>query len=1137
MSYRFIIGSAGSGKTRTAFWECINGDLHNRYIIIVPEQSTMITQKQIVDMHPNHATTNIDVQSFNRLAYRIFQEMGMEHPEAIDDISKALIVKRVALARKQDLRNYKNLLNKSGFISELKSIISEFYQYGIRTTDLHAALQQDLRPHLRDKLHDTSLIYEGFQDFIREKFITTEEILDLLCKVLPNSAILKDAYIVLDGFTGFTPIQLRIIEVFLMHARQVTITMNCDSLEEAYAAINDSDLFLLSKKAIQKITKLASMHRILHLDDIFLQREGGNAALNHLERHFLRFDAFLPVSCEEAIRITRLSGMDEEIRFVTSNILRLVQSGMRYKEIAIVTRDLGHYKEALVQRMQKLGIPLFVDESISIANNPLIEFIRFALRLCSEALCAEHVLQYLKVRPDTDEERVWAMELYFKACGMHSKKKLLSDWYYVPKELEGVDLPDLMMLRDEVLEETQALAKAFSHKNIHAGEVVNALSALLESFSFEERMLAMSKEFGADAKKSREYADIYAQTQSVLLRIAEILKDEELEKADFLEIFESGVAEIRVGMIPASIDKIVLGDLIRTRLGDIKALFILGANEGTLISAKSQNAILNDKDKEVLGQMGISLSTTILEDIFIQRYYLYLMFTKATQNVFITYAGRDRAGNALKEASVVAQVKRLYTDLDIEYAEGIGEIYSKEEAKERLILAMRDFCGEEAQIRELLPYVDMVDMLIAAATYRYSDSKLSKEAANLLYGMEIIAGATRLEQFVDCPYKHFLRYGLGIKEEAEYRLENMDIGTLAHGIIEKCFVLAKREKMDIIHMSDAKVDALVKRCLELSKMEDEKGIFEESFKNKYMVERIANMAKRIVKVLQIQLAAGEFRPEYFEKAFLAKDDLHSLQFFLGEDRKLLLTGKIDRVDIANWEDRILLKIIDYKTGSTKWETDLAFYGKQLQLILYLSAMKEFLQATNQKEIVPAAFFYMRLDDPMIDVNGILGEMPDEALQQFVEQELVKTLRPSGVVQANVNIIKMLDKGIEEKSSIIPVTLKNGSIADSGSSVASGENIRRLEEFVRKKVVKIGREMMDGRISVLPGKRKEHTACTYCPYLSVCGFDKKTKGYRYKNMPSLKNADAWEKIISDAMDDTEETEDESLLGKEQTDAME
>lgn len=1121
MSYKFIIGSAGSGKTRKAFEECIFGEKEKRYLILVPEQSTMITQKQIVDMHPNHATTNIDVLSFNRLAYRIFQELGIEHPDVIDDIAKALIVKRVALAKKEDLQNYKKILDKPGFISEMKSIISEFYQYGITPDELMETLPQIQRAHLKTKLSETALIYRGFQDFIEEKFITTEEVLDLLCRVLPDSKILQQAYVVLDGFTGFTPIQLRIIEIFLMQAKEVTITMNCDSLQEAYAHIDVSDLFYLSKSAIQKITELAVKQNVKHDEDIWVERHSDIPALQHLERHFLRFDRFRPISCEERISITRLQDMDEEIRFVTSKILQLVQEGIRYREIAIVCRDLSNYKDGLTQRLEKLGVPVFVDETIEIINNPLIAFIQSVLSLASQPLTDVNLLMYLKNRPDTDEDLIWQLELYLNACGIRYEKKLLSHWRYIPKELSGIDLAKLMEFRDVILEEIRPLRETFA-KTVQAERVVPALTDLMEYFSFRERLEKMAKIFSqkeeSNAKKKvREYANIYEQVEHVLWNISEILKDEDMDKTDILQIFASGVSEIRVGLIPASIDNVVFGDLIRTRLGEVKVLFIVGANEGTLISTKSQNAILTDRDKEELSDLGVVLSSTMKEDIFIQRYYLYLMFTKAREKLFITFAGRNHAQNALKEANVLSQLKKLYTDLDVVYMDSIHEVYSTLEAKECLVQALRESEQKEEDIKKWLPYVVEAAALMDAAAYQYVDGRISKEAADLLYGMELIASATRLEQFVDCPYKHFLRYGLGVKEEAEYHFQSMDIGTLAHSIIEKCFVLCKKEEQEIITLSESQRSALVDRCVEMSLLEDEKGITTENFKNQHLVQRIASMVKRMLSVLCIQLEKGEFKPEYFEKTFRVKDGLSTLSFDLDGEHRLLLTGAIDRVDLLESEEQILLKIIDYKTGSTKWETDLTYYGKQLQLVLYLSAMKEVLKAKEHKDVIPAAFLYMHLADPLIDVSGIDVDLDDAKLREWVQDEMVSTLKPSGVVNANPKIIQALDATIEKKSSVIPVTLKDGNIVESSSSVASRERIEKLEQFVKRKILEIGKQMVDGDVSISPGNRKGKIACTYCPYYSICGFDKKTKGFRYRNMPSLSNAKAWELMAEEDED--------------------
>lgn len=1123
MAYRFILGGSGSGKTHWVFTNCIKESLQNpkrKYMIIVPEQYTLQTQKDMIALHPYHATTQIDVISFNRLAHKVFYECGIHHPQVLDDIGKTLILKKIALENRSKLKTWKHQLGKSGFIESLKSLISELYQYGLKEEKLEEVLKEKLPANLHSKLEDTQLLIQCFKKYIQERFITTEEILDILCKNIYKSQKIKNSYIIIDGFTGFTPIQFRILENLLIYAKNVEITVIVSDKREAYSKLQETDLFLMGKTFIKKIDEIAQKNAVLHQEDIECKiqyRFQNSYALAHLERYFLRFGFFRKIPVENTIEIIRANDIQEEIRFVTSQILRMVQKeGIRYRDIAIITGDLERYKEMISNRLYYLEIPYHIDDNISLEQNPLMEYIRAALRVVIEGYSYEAVMMYLKsnLKP-RNQKLVWQLDLYMIESGIKSKKKFLREWTYLPKSLKGIDLADLMVLRDEIVEELAELEKSISNKKRYAGEIIQALQGLLERISAKERLQEMAETFAKDSTqqmRAREYMDVYEQLQELFVQMREVLEKEELGKREFLELLESGVSQLQVGMIPTYIDKIVVGDILRTRLSDIKVLFIMGANDGTLIRAKSSGAIFNDREKEKIKKFGLELSATIKEDIFIQRFYLYLACTRASKKLILSFPGMDSSGNALKESNLLHQICRLYQDLEILPVKQ-GEIYSVYEAKERLIAALRQMALgiEDEMLFQTLYYVKQADFLIEASHFIYQEKGLGKEIAKELFGKEILASATRLEQYVDCPYKHFLRYGLELHEVRAYGFENIDIGNLAHSMVEKVFVLAKKREQNIADMSDQERDILVEECIQAVLLEDEKGVYGDSYKNQYLVKRVIAMTKRILWVLAKQLEKGDFIPYALEKIFDSKEARESLGINLEDNMVMKLSGKIDRVDICQTKDRVLVKVIDYKTGNTKWEPDLTYYGKQMQLVLYLSAMEEILKGEEKgKEILPAAMFYIHMDDPLMDGSGLEG-LEQKALKEKVDAMILKALKPSGLVNTDLSIIQHLDKSIEKASDVIPVALKNGEIASRGSSVASTERFRILQKYVQVKAKEIGERIIRGEIGIMPSNRLGKIACEYCPYLSVCGFDKKTEGFAYRNWKKLDTKEVWEKM--------------------------
>ena len=206
MALQFILGPAGSGKSRYIYEEMIRESLEHtnrQYLLLVPEQYTMETQRELILLHPRHGLTNIDVVSFNRLAYRVFEDLTVELLTVLDDMGKSMILRKVAGEKKRELHYYQRHLGQAGFVNQLKSLISEMYQYGVTPETLKELTGTAGGPILKEKLRDFGVLYESFQEYIKDRFTTAEEVLDICCRELPRWEKLSSCSIYLDSYTGF----------------------------------------------------------------------------------------------------------------------------------------------------------------------------------------------------------------------------------------------------------------------------------------------------------------------------------------------------------------------------------------------------------------------------------------------------------------------------------------------------------------------------------------------------------------------------------------------------------------------------------------------------------------------------------------------------------------------------------------------------------------------------------------------------------------------------------------------------------------------------------------------------------------------------------------------------------------------
>lgn len=467
MSLQFILGGSGSGKTYRLYTELIRMSIEDpdtRYIAIVPEQFTMQTQKEIVTLHPRHGVMNIDIVSFNRLAYRIFEELAIENPQVLDDMGKSMVLRKVAAGKKKELVLYKEHLSKNGFISQLKSMLSEMYQYGITPDMLKEELPQSMSPMLKQKLFDISVMYQGFKDYIKDKYITTEEILDVFCRVLPQSELIKNSVITLDGYTGFTPVQYRILGLFLRFCKKVIVTVTIDPQENMSRRTGIQELFYMSRQMIWKLNDLAEEENAVREKDILIMehpavrfRQAGENMenpLDFLEQNLYRYKGKVSKDFT-SIRLVKALNPSEEILFVIHSMEEAIRTrGLRYRDMAVITGDLGSYANEIIHQFQVNGIPFFLDDKKSILKNPMVELIRAATQMIQKDFTYESVFRYVRtalIVSDEEKEKTDRLENYVIAMGIRGFKRWDSTWEGWYRGAKELNLEELNEFRERII--------------------------------------------------------------------------------------------------------------------------------------------------------------------------------------------------------------------------------------------------------------------------------------------------------------------------------------------------------------------------------------------------------------------------------------------------------------------------------------------------------------------------------------------------------------------------------------------------------------------------------------------------------------------------------------------------------------
>lgn len=1128
MSLRFCFGPSGSGKSHRIYEEIMQRaaeEPSRNFLIIVPDQFTMQTQKDLVMRSDRDGILNIDVLSFGRLSHRILEEVGTKEMPVLDDTGKSLVLQKVAADLKEQLPAMGSLLHKQGYIHEVKSAISEFMQYGISTQDMDKLITSaQKRGALAMKLKDLKTLYRGFQDYIRDHFITTEETLDVLRRSLSKSKILKGSVVVFDGFTGFTPIQNRLIQELMRVCAETIVTVTIGVGEDPYKMDGEQKLFHLSKKTVADLEKLAAEAEVERGEDLFVKggpnRFAKAPALHYLEQNLFRYQYEPYAGEQQEIHMFEALSPREEVHQTALYIRHLIrEQGMTYRDIAVVIGDLEGYASYVETEFGQLEIPCFLDRTRGIVLNPMIEYIKSALQLYIKDFSYDTVFHFLRSgMADISREEIDELENYVIRTGARGYRTYSRLFTRRTEELQGnaegseqaeeKTMERLNRIRQQFMDAVEILHMGSREK---AGDYVSHLYDFLEQNQVQQKLLNYQQQFEkeGDLSRAREYAQIYRLVMDLLDQVYELLGEEEISRQEFADILEAGFGEITVGTIPQNVDRIVVGDMERTRLKQVKVLFFLGVNDGNIPKNASKGGIISDMDREFLIESGTEMAPSPRQQMYIQRLYLYLNMTKPSEQLYLSYAKVNSEGKGIRPSYLIDTVRKLFPAMSVEYPQNrsrLEQIEGRQEGARYLAEELREYADGTLREEERQDFYLMYrayeadaagrDLLTRAAFRRYRESGLSRIVARALYGQQLENSVSRLETYAACAFRHFLQYGLSLQEREEFGFEASDMGTVYHAVLENFAGKLAESNLTWWDFTEDFAAKAVKESVEAYAATYGETVLYSSARNEYAITRMSRILTRTVLTLQKHLKQGSFQPDDYELSFRFAEDLDSIHVDLSEDEKMHLQGRIDRIDVSEDAEHVYVKVIDYKSGNRKFDLAALYYGLQLQLVVYMNAAMEMESRKHpDKEIVPAALLYYHIDDPTI-------ETPVELTDEQINEQILAKLRMNGVVNSDPEVVERLDRYMQDKSVVIPVEKKKDGSFSARSGVLSREEMQLISSYVDAKIRSIGREILDGKIAANPYEKGNEEACTYCAYKKVCGFDGSIPGYEKRQLEDL-----------------------------------
>ena len=1127
MSLQFIFGNSGSGKSHCLYQNIIEQSIRHpekNYLVLVPEQFTMQTQKDLCLMHPRGGIMNIDVLSFGRLAHRVFEEVGQDNRTVLDDEGKNLILRKIAGNYEDELTVLKGNLKKQGYISEVKSVISEFTQYGVdfeRLDEFMDSISPD--SYLYYKLKDIRKVYEGFEDYLSEKYITKEEMLDVLSDAVPRSNILKGSIVAMDGFTGFTPVQDRLLGELLKVCDKVMITVEMDEREDPFVYRHPYQLFALSKQMVTSLVKIARDTKTEMEDPVYLyqkppKRFEHNAELAFLESELFRYSGKQYRQKDEpgkdgpegkqngyagAVSLHEARNPRAEAQYVAEGIRYLVrEKGYRYRDIAVITADMNVYADALEKACGLFDIPVFMDHKKSILLNAFVEYLRSLLAMAEENFTYDSVFRFLRTGlcGFTDEE-VDRMENYCLALGIKGYKKWQQAWVRQTSEAGEAELQELNHLRVRFVEKIQNLVFVLKQRKKTVRDVTLAVYEFISEEKMQEQLSEMEQKFQekGELALAKEYAQIYRIVLELFDKFVELLGDEQISLKEYCDLLDAGLEEAKVGVIPPSLDQVVIGDVERTRIKNIKALFFVGANDTLLPGNASARGILSERDREQFLKGNIALSPGPKEEAYIQKFYLYMNLTKPSEYLYLSWSKVSGDGKSLRPAYLISDIRRLFPGLrtvDEEKRAMAETELTRKTGILKVAEGIRDRrSGVDGDWKELYTWFwrddkskETLEEILDAGFLRREYPELGPERAKQLYPDPDRVSVTRMEQFASCAYAHFLSYGLRLSDRAEYSFEAMDLGNIAHQSLERFSRKADREKMRWEDLPEELRDELIDESVEESVIDYGNTVLFSSARNEYMIARIKRLIRRSVWALTKQLEKGDFVPGGYEMKFGS--------------------GKIDRIDICEDDEGVYVKVTDYKTGMKSFDITALYHGLQMQLPVYLNAaLAVEKRKYPDKEIIPAGIFYYRIQDPVVD---------RKESDEDVEKSILKELRLDGLVNGDEKVISHLERNLIGSSLLIPVGRNKDGTLSKNSRALPGDTFRAVLKYAQEKEKKICAEIRAGEVSAAPYEMGGDTGCDYCVYRDICGFDIRIEGCKYRRLEKY----SMEEVIAKMMLETE-----------------
>lgn len=1104
---RIITGKLYSGKTSGMMEEI--RDNSGKSLVIVPELFSHAYERLMAEKTENTGAQRGEILTFRRLMNRVFAQAGGLCRTSLTEAGRFLYGYEAARRVESSLTLYRGLAEKTEMLQEVLRVLDECKCWSITPAQLLEA--SDFADGiLSEKLKDLGQIYMAYNQLCKGQDPRDE--MDRLSEKIPECTLFDDVQIYFDGFNGFTAQEMTAIEKLMQKTGKLTFLFDLDS--------EQWDIFYGTRRTIGRLEKLAQSHGLsvekIHKKESLLLRP---KALSHLASHLLDSGAADKIPTDDSVRLFCSSTVLSECEQAAGLIRKALRNGARYRDFVVTARDFSSYKAAAEMIFERYQIPMFLSEKTDIMEKPVMMLVTAAMDAVAEGYRYEDIFSYLKTgltalsRDDCDR-----LENYVLSWRIQGGK-WLKEWDMSPhrftgkvKQEEEKELLILNQTRRKVIEPLEHLKKGFEEAKTGLTYVQALYRFLLEIQADQViQKLAEQKEQDNELQSAAEYQQLWDVLVQAMEQFVMTEGSNEMQTLEFTQLFAVLLSQYDVATIPVSMDRVTCGSLERVCTTGIKHLILLGVNDGILPRAEESGGVLTDRDRDELIGLGIELSGTAEEKIWMEQETIYRAIACPCNSLYLSYHRYGSDGGEVSPSFLIRTAQKLLDGLSIEMEED-----SALTAPSPCLDTACSYLGGQQTAVTRAAYTYYSNQPYFKKVEKRRDRKRGpiqgKEVLYGLYGKDLRMTASRSDKFYSCQFAFFMEYGLRVKKREIMTFDAPAIGTFLHYVLEHTVHDCLKKAGDAEYITEDMLEQVSEHYIKIYIEEELGGLEDKNARFCFLLRRMIRILKSILQNILEEMQDSDFIPLDFELEFSEKGEMGPLTINLTSENQMRLVGKVDRVDGYVSGDKLYLRVLDYKSGIKEFSLSDLWNGLNLQLFIYLFALQQKGLARYRlkvnpglSKVVPAGALYIPAREPVVEAGR---EEPDD----IVEEMRDKQLRRSGLLLGNMTVLEAMSHKLKEGSRFLPVSLKNDGSFRADASLADLEQMGRLARHMEEKLQEMGQMILNGQIQANPYyTSRQKDACQFCDYHAACQFDERDPMDKKRYFLSMDAKEFWDKI--------------------------